>query len=102
MMRVHMETAECWLGGRKNPFKTKPPLEARPCSPELSGVTSRQLCGGLMAQVCMKRGGLSQRVPALELETLAVERDWLLLLALSAPAQAHPGLPGVGGPGPGQ
>lgn len=63
----------------------------------------RQLCyGGFMARVCMKRGDLSLGMPAQGLETLELERNWLrLLLGLSAPAQAHPGLPGVGGPGPG-
>lgn len=78
-------------------------MEARPCFQELSGIKSRQLCcGGFMAQVCMRRWDVSQGRPAQGMETPAVERDWLLPLALSAPAQAHPGLPGADGPGPGR
>lgn len=57
---------------------------------------------GFTARACTRREDLSLVRPDWGLETLGLEMDWLLppflLLTLSAPAQARPGLPGVGGP----
>lgn len=72
------------------------------CSLEVSQIKFTQLCGDFRAQVCMRRGDWSLWRSALKRLTPAVPTDWLLLLTLSAPAQAHPGLPGAGGPGLGR
>lgn len=80
-------------------------MEAWPCSPDFQQMCAqlRELCcARFMAQVCMRRGDLSRGGPVQGLKTPVPERDWLLLVALSAPAQAHPGLPEAGGPGPGR
>ena len=75
----------------------------QPLDPEEVLAEVRQLChSGFMVQVCMRRGGVSLGGPAQDHETLEQEWNWLhRLLALSAPAQARPGQPGAGGPGPG-
>lgn len=72
------------------------------CSLDVSQIKFTQLCGDFRAQVCMRRGYWSLWRSALKRLTPAVPTDWLLLLTLSAPAQAHPGLLGAGGPGPGR
>lgn len=57
--------------------------------------------GRFMAQVYMTRGDLFPEGPAQEMENPTVQSDFLLL-ALSAPAEAHPGQPEAGELGPGQ
>lgn len=95
--------AECWSWGERSHVRQEGhPTEARLCSQEPSEGIQTGSRGGFMAQACMRRGDSSQRAAAQGLKTRAVAWDWLLPQALSAPARAHPGRPGAGGPGPGR